>query len=114
MISASGEVGVCVMVELCQCILDGKGMPDKWQTGVLVPIFKAKRNVKNCDTYRIKLLEHTMKIVERVLEIRIRESVNIDSMQFSFMPGRGTTDALSVVRRMQEEYKRRKWHLIEF
>ena len=25
-------------------------------------------------------------------------------MQFDCMPGRGTTDALSVVRRMQEEY----------
>ena len=49
-----------------------------------------------------------MKIVERVLERRIRESVNIDSMQFGFMPGRGTTDALFVVRRMQEEYRDKK------
>ena len=30
MISASGEVGVNVMVELCQLMLDGKGMPDEW------------------------------------------------------------------------------------
>ena len=37
-ISASGEVGVSVMVELCQRVLDGKGMPDEWQTNVLVPI----------------------------------------------------------------------------
>ena len=29
MISASGEVGVSVMVELCQRVLDGKGMPDE-------------------------------------------------------------------------------------
>ena len=48
-----------------------------------------------------------MKIVERVLE-RIRESVNIDSMQFGFMPGRETTDALFVVRRMQEKYRDKK------
>ena len=41
-ISASGEVGVSVMVELCQCVLDGKGMPDEWQISVLVPIFKEK------------------------------------------------------------------------
>ena len=27
--SASGEVGVSVMVELCQRVLDGKGMPNK-------------------------------------------------------------------------------------
>ena len=29
MISAGGEVGVRVMVELCQRVLDGKEMPDK-------------------------------------------------------------------------------------
>ena len=43
-----------------------------------------------------------MKIVERVLYRRIRELVNIDSMQFSFMPGRGMRDALFAVQRMQE------------
>ena len=40
MISASGEVGVSVMVEICQRVLDGKGMPDKWQTSELLLIFK--------------------------------------------------------------------------
>ena len=38
MISASGEVGVSVMVGLCQRWLDEKGMRDEWQTSVLVPI----------------------------------------------------------------------------
>ena len=42
MISASGEVGFSVMVELCQRVLDGKGKPDEWQTSVLVPFFQGK------------------------------------------------------------------------
>ena len=42
-----------------------------------------------------------MNIVERVVKQRIRELVNIDSMQFGFTPGRGRTNALLVVRRMQ-------------
>ena len=50
MISASVEVGASVMVELCQRVLDGKGMPDEWQTSVLVPIFKGKGDVRNCNT----------------------------------------------------------------
>ena len=49
-----------------------------------------------------------MKIGKRVLERRIPESVNIDSMQFGFMSGRGTTDGLFVVQRMQEEYRNKK------
>ena len=31
--------------------------------------------------------------------------MNINAMLFDFMPGKGTTDALFVVRRMQEIYK---------
>ena len=45
MISASGEVGVSVMVELCQCMLNGKRMPDEWQTSVLIPFFNGKGDV---------------------------------------------------------------------
>ena len=49
--------------------------------------FQGKGKVRNCNTYRgVKLLAHPVKIVERVLERRIRELVNIDSMQIGFMP----------------------------
>ena len=66
-IVASGEIGVKVMMELCQRVLDGRGMPNKWKTSVIVPIFKGKNDVMSCGSYRgVKLLEHAMKIVERV------------------------------------------------
>ena len=66
MISASGEIGVGVMMELCQRMLNGKGMPDEWQTSVLIPIFKGKGDVRNCNTYReVKLLEQARKIIEK-------------------------------------------------
>ena len=62
------------MKKLCQRVLDGEGMSEEWKTSV-VPIFK-KGDVMDCGAYRgIKLLEHAMKIVERVLENRIRELV---------------------------------------
>ena len=60
---------------------------------------------ENCDAlergnYRgMKLLEHVMKVVERA-----REKVNIDDMQFGFMPGHGTTDAIFLLRQLQEKY----------
>ena len=84
-------------------------MHDEWQTSVLVPIFKEKRDVRNCNAYReVKLLEHVKKIVERVLEKRIRKLVSVDAIQFDVVPGRGTIEALFVVRRMQEKYRNKK------
>ena len=35
-----------------------------------------------------------MKVVERVLEKWIRRTENVDEIQFSFMPERGTIDAV--------------------
>ena len=40
-----------------------------------------------------------MKVVESVLESRIRLLVNVDEMQLVLMPGKGTIDALFLVRR---------------
>ena len=38
-----------------------------------------------------------MKVLERVLEKNIRYQVSIDDMQFGFMPGKGTTDAIFIM-----------------
>ena len=70
MINTSEKVGIDVMMKLCQRLLDGKEMPKDWKTSVIVPIYKGKAYVMNCSTYRVKLLEHGMKIVERVLELK--------------------------------------------
>ena len=44
-----------------------------------------------------------MKVIERVREYRIRQCIKVGDMQFGFMPGKGTTDAIFIVRhnRMQ-------------
>ena len=56
-------------------------------------------------SYRtIKLLEHAMKVTERVFERGIRQKAKIDAMQFRFMPGTGSTDAIFTVRQMQDKY----------
>ena len=81
MIVGSGEIGVKVMMELCQRVLDGREMSDEWKTNVILPIFKRKGDVMSCGLYReVKLLAHAMKIVKRVLERRIRTLVNLNEM----------------------------------
>ena len=67
--------------------------------------FQGMGDIRNCSCYRaVKLLKHGMKVVERVLEKRLCRIVSVDEMQFSFMPERGTINAVFMLRRMQEEY----------
>ena len=44
-----------------------------------------------------------MKVLE-IVDSLIRQLVSIDDSQFGFIPGRGTTDAIFVVRQLQEKY----------
>ena len=62
-------------------------------------IFRYIGDIQDCVNYRgIKLMSHTMKIRERIIDRRLREETTIGDGQFGFMPGRGTTDAIFAVR----------------
>ncbi|PHU22794.1 ATP-dependent 6-phosphofructokinase 4, chloroplastic [Capsicum chinense] len=47
-------------------------------------------------------------IWERVVESRLRRIVTISKNQFSFIPGRSTTEAIHLVRRLVEQFQERK------
>ena len=51
LIAASGGVGIQVMAEICQNVLDGFGMPVEWALRIVVPIFKGNGNIRNCSCY---------------------------------------------------------------
>jgi len=46
-----------------------------------------------------------MKVVERIFKDRIRQHIDMDDMQFGFMKGTGTTDAIFIVRQIQEKFR---------
>ena len=88
MILGSGDVGIRVLMELCQRILDGKGIPADWATSVAFPIFRANGDIMNCGMYRgVRLLEHAMNIAEQVLEKRLRIVVATDNLQLNQVMG---------------------------
>jgi Reverse transcriptase (RNA-dependent DNA polymerase) len=112
LLSAAGEVGIKAMVELCNAIVREGRMPEDWSKSWLVSIYKGKGDAMDCGSYRgVKLLEHAMKVFERVIEARVRSRCEIDDMQFGFRAGRGTTDAIFVVRQMQEKFLEEKKEL---
>ena len=51
----------------------------------------------------IRLIEHVMKILDRIVDARVRRIVNINDMQFGFMAGKGTTDAIFIVHQLQKK-----------
>ena len=59
-------------------------------------------------SYReVKLLEHAMKIIERIQKRQVLTLINVNKMQFGYMPRKGTVAVIFIVRRMQEEYKKK-------
>ena len=58
-------------------------------------------DVRNCYGI-VKLLEHGMKVVERVLEKGFCRIVAVDELQFCLMPERGTIDAMFISRRLHK------------
>uniref|UniRef100_A0AAQ6IRJ4 Reverse transcriptase domain-containing protein n=1 Tax=Anabas testudineus TaxID=64144 RepID=A0AAQ6IRJ4_ANATE len=101
-----GEAAVEFLTSLFNRILESEKMPEEWRRSVLVPIFKNKGDTQNCSNYRgIKLMSHTMKLWERVVEARLRKKVEICEQQYGFMPRKSTTDAIFALRMLMEKYR---------
>ena len=76
-------------------------------------MFVSALQVKHFETDRgnyrgLKLLEHVMKVLERVPESLIRSQVDSSNMQFGFTPGCSITNAIYILRQMQEKHLIRK------
>ena len=99
-----GEMGIEFLTRLFNRLLMGERMPEEWRRSVLIPIYKNKGDAQCCGNYRgIKLMSHTMKVWERIIEARIRNRVEISKQQYGFMPGKGTTDAMFALRMLIQE-----------
>ena len=76
-----------------------------WQESFIVSLYKGKGDALNRGNYRgLKLIEQEMKVLEHVVEGLIRQRVEIDEMQCGFMSGRGSTNAIFIVRQPQEKH----------
>ena len=68
-------------------------------------LYKGKGIALASGNYRgLKLLDQIMKVLEGVIENCLRKQERIEDMQLGFMPGRSTTDAIFIVRQLQEKF----------
>ena len=104
-----GDIAIVWLTKLFNLIFRANKMPEEWRRSILVPIFKNKGDVQSCTNYRgIKLMSHTMKLWERVIEHRLRRMTSVTKNQFGFMPGRSTMEAIFLVRQLMERYREQK------
>ena len=109
MLKAAGEDGVEWVTDLCNAVVREGKIPEDWKKSWLVTVYKGKGDALECGSYRgIKLLDHVMKVFERVIDKKIRSIVKLDDMQFGFTPGKSTTDAIFIVRQIQEKFISKK------
>ena len=104
MIKALGQEGVNWLYTVLNGFWKQEMLPEDLKQSEIVTMYKQKGDALECGNYRgIKLLEIMLKIYERVVERRIRERVTIRDNQFGFMSGRGTVDAIFILRQVQEK-----------
>ncbi|XP_046974642.1 uncharacterized protein LOC124540911 [Vanessa cardui] len=87
------------------CLAQGR-FPHRWKTGKLVLIRKEGRAPDQPSAYRpIVLLDEVSKLFERVLAVRLVDSMEpgLNERQYGFRPGRSTLDAIAKVRDLAEE-----------
>ena len=106
MLKASGEVGIELLRQLGDVVFSTGVIPADWEESTILNLYKGKGGALNRGNYRgLKLTDQVMKVLERVLDSAIRQMVDINKIQYGFVPGRGTTDAIFTVRQMQEKYR---------
>ena len=109
MLKAAGSKGIVFLRELTKSVVKHGKIPEDWEMGFILNLYKGKGDALNRGNYRgLKLTEHVMKVMERIVDGMIREMIAIDEMQFAFVPGRGTTDAIFIIRQLQEKFLSRK------
>ena len=79
-------------------------VPEPQKKSEIVPVYKEKGDPIECGNYRgIKLLEHGLKIMEKILDKKLRKMISINQMQFGFSEGKCRTDTIFIVRQLQEK-----------
>ena len=97
--------GSAMDIQTSQECVEREEIPDDWKKGIIMPVFK-KGDRRVCSNYRgITIISHVVKVMERILEKRIRAKVEsqIEEEQFGFRGGRSTVEPIFILRQNMEK-----------
>ena len=74
------DIEIVWLTKMFNNIFRSNKMPKEWRRSILIPIYKNKGDIQSCTNYRgIKLMSHTMKLWERIIEQRLRGTTQIST-----------------------------------
>ena len=99
----AGESEISWTKRLLNTCMRQDKVSEEWRTGLIVSMWKKKGDVQAPRKYRgITLVSHTMKLLKRILDGRIRKRIDqeLGEEQHGFRKGRGTTDGMFALRQL--------------
>ena len=104
MLEVLGEWGVEVVTKIANCIYDTGGIPNQMAQSVFITIPKKPGTIQ-CDKFRtISVMSQLSKVVLRIILNRARNKIEteIAEEQYGFRKGKGTCNAIFVLRMIGE------------
>ena len=95
----AGDKGTHMMCSVFNSILKKDTSTEKWAESVTVPLFKGNGDALDYGKYCcLRILEHGIKIWERILMRLLEACFSISLQHFDFAAEKSTTDAMFIAR----------------
>ena len=105
MMEALGIFGISKVTELANIIYNSGDVPKQMLQSIFIALLK-KAGTTECDNYTlINLMSHITKIILRILMNRNKRRINeaISDVQFDYISGKGTMNAVLCLRMIMEK-----------
>ena len=105
----AGDELLEIILTVLNHIIEKKEIPDQWQIGEIIRIYKGAGKIGKCSNERgITLSSNFGKILERIINDRIEKKINITQNQAGGQKGRSTSDHIVLIKEIIRNIRRRK------
>ena len=104
---AGGEEMKQMLPKIFNCVWKDKKTPSEWSKMLVSPIYKKGSKLDTENYQAISLLSIPGKVFSKILlnRMKVKSEQFLKDNQFGFQSGRGTIDAVFVVRQIMEKAK---------